>query len=819
MIPLLRIATGATLKGKQNIYRYGSFHNWRIKQKRHRKLSKCMKHNSQLQSITTGILLALFFFIALYLRVGFIHNQVFVDGQVRFSDPDSYYHMRLVDNMSHHFPSRITFDPYTNYPHGSRVPWPPLFDWMIVSIAWVFGLGSLSQHMLEVTGAWLAPILASATVIPVYFIGKQLFNKWVGILSSSLIAVLPGEFLTYSVLGCCDHHAAEALFSTLTMLFLILSLKCAKQRQLGFSAFRQPCWASLGEPLLYPSIAGIFLGMYLLTWVGGLLLLFIFFVYFVAQSVIDYFRHEASDYLLIASLPMVLLGTAISAFWVTQLWTGRWFALALPIVVLTPIVLVVLSKFLARKNIRPIYYPFILLGLGLTGLAGLWVVNPSFFGSLSWAFSYVLPHRSSLDIWEMQPLLLPFGEFSLSYAWSRFTTAFFFGIVSIGILSYSIVRKASAEKTLLIVWSLLMLFAVLGQTRFSYYLAVNIALLTGYLSWRLLHFWGFRDTDAKISNVRKKTSRITTTSIKKTKGNSLQTMPRTFRIAAGPLIIISLIFVPNLWQVPVYANEPRFFPDNAWLESLSWLKQNTPDPFDDPDFYYKLYQPPARGQHYQYPESAYGVMSWWSYGHWITRIAHRIPISNPFQQGASQAANFFLAQNEAAAEAIVDRLGVKYIIIDENIATGFYGKASWAGVSEEDFYAVYYQRQKNILVPVLLFHPAYYRSLSVRLYNFDGKAVTPSNCTVISYKEKVYPDGALRKEITSTRTFTEYEDAEAYISQQKTEDFTIVSDNPFISPVPLEALKHYRLIYSSKAGKMQPGVGKVASVKIFEYVK
>lgn len=164
-------------------------------------------------------------------------------------------------------------------------------------------------------------------------------------------------------------------------------------------------------------------------------------------------------------------------------------------------------------------------------------------------------------------------------------------------------------------------------------------------------------------------------------------------------------------------------------------------------------------------------------------------------------------------------MGVKYIIIDENIATGFYGKAKWAGLSEEDFYTIYLQRQKNMLVPVLLFHPAYYRSLCVRPYNFDGKAVTPSKCTVISYKEIVYPDGALRKEITSARTFTKYEDTEAYISQQKTEELKIVGDNPFISPIPLEALEHYRLIYSSKAGKMQPGVGKVASVKIFEYVR
>lgn len=401
-------------------------------------------------------------------------------------------------------PVADNFRPYTNYPHGSRVPWPPLFDWMIVSVAWKLGLGSPSQHLLEVTGAWLAPILASATVIPVYFIGRRLFNHWVGLLSSGLIAILPGEFLTYSVLGCCDHHAAETLFSTLTMLFLILALKCAKQEQLDSGAFRQLSWTSLSKPLLYSSIAGLFLGMYLLTWVGGLLLILVLFVYFIAQSVIDYLRHESSDYLLLVPLPMILLGTAISAHWITQVWTGRWYILGLPTIVLTPIVLVILSKFLTRREVRPIYYPFTLLGLGITGLAALWAINPSLFKSLSWAFSYVPPSRSTLDIWEMQPLLFPFGDFFLSYARSRFTTAFFLSLVSIGILSYSNMRQANAEKTLFLVWSLIMLFAVLGQTRFSYYLAVNIALLTGYLSWRLLHFFGLWETKAKISDIPKK---------------------------------------------------------------------------------------------------------------------------------------------------------------------------------------------------------------------------------------------------------------------------------------------------------------------------
>src|SRR4030042_6345574 len=106
-----------------------------------------MRQSKYFQLIVIGILIAVFFGIALYLRVGFIQDQVFVGDQVRFTETDAYYHMRLVDNLLHHFPSHMTFDPYTFYPHGSRVPWPPFFDWVIAGTAWLFCLGSSTETM------------------------------------------------------------------------------------------------------------------------------------------------------------------------------------------------------------------------------------------------------------------------------------------------------------------------------------------------------------------------------------------------------------------------------------------------------------------------------------------------------------------------------------------------------------------------------------------------------------------------------------------------------------------------------------------------
>jgi asparagine N-glycosylation enzyme membrane subunit Stt3 len=290
--------------------------------------------------------------------------------------------------------------------------------------------------------------------------------------------------------------------------------------------------------------------------------------------------------------------------------------------------------------------------------------------------------------------------------------------------------------------------------------------------------------------------------------------------ALAVVVVFFLSFFPNISRVIASAQATYYTPSEAWCESLSWMKENTPEPFGKPDFYYELYESPPQGKDYDYPESAYSIMAWWDYGHWITRIAHRIPICNPFQQGASEAARFFTAQNEESAGEIIDNVNSKYIVVDYETANiKFYAMPAWAGSNEEEFYDVYYQMQDDKLVPILLFHAEYYRSLAIRLYNFDGVEVTPQNSWVICYQERLSREGPRIKVITSTKLFSNYEEAEAYVSSQESDNYKIVSNNPFISPVPLDELEHYKLLYSSDSLVTQPGNGMIPAVKIFEYVK
>ena len=152
-------------------------------------------------------------------------TEVFVHGSVWLKGTDPYYFMRHIENTACNFPHVNSFDPYILYPGGGSGPgYRPFFVWFVAGIAWIIGLGSPSLHTIDLVGTYIPPILATLTIIAVYFIGKALFNRWVGLLSAALLAILPGEFLNRSLLGFTDHHVMDSLLFTTSILFFILPL-------------------------------------------------------------------------------------------------------------------------------------------------------------------------------------------------------------------------------------------------------------------------------------------------------------------------------------------------------------------------------------------------------------------------------------------------------------------------------------------------------------------------------------------------------------------------------------------------------------------
>ncbi|MBI2848019.1 MAG: oligosaccharyl transferase, archaeosortase A system-associated [Chloroflexi bacterium] len=794
---------------------------------------------SQLRSgLIIGLILAIFFVFALWLRAYPPFDKVFTGGWVKFTGVDAYYHMYIVDNLVHNFPNLTSYLPYMLYPAGQGTGTIHFFDWLLALVIQIVGLGSPTQHTIDVVGVFYPAVLGALTVIPVFFIGKALLGRWAGLIAAGLIAILPGEFLGRSILGSTDHHVAETLFSATSMLFLILALKSARQRQLSFEQVKRMDWDIIARPILYSVLAGLFLSLYLLTFIGGLLFVFIIFLCLGIQFVIDHLKRRPTTYLSFTGIVLFIIALAI--FW--PVGRDRLTLVSLAIAVIVAAVLGIVSWFMAGKKLKPAYYPLTIAILGLIALGIFYLAAPSLFRSMVASFGILIPRGASLTTLEMQPIFSPGGKFTFSLIWGNFTLSFFFGLFALGLLVYQVIKRGEADKSTIVIWSLLILAATIAQRRYAYYFAANIAIHNGYLSARGLQLTG-------LTKPAQEAQRVTTA--KAPAGRRARPSRRSsgvtlshVNLGLALLIIFMAVFFPNVIPAAATASSAQFAPSDAWMSTLTWLKDNTPDPFGDPDAYYRLETrhqyaslsdllntPNPSGDSnfystlpgsYPYPDSAYGVMAWWDYGYWITRIAHRIPNANPSQdpQVLRQIATYFTSQNETASDEIPGKMGTAYVVIDSDTAMGkFWAVATWAGKEPSQFFDMYYVpgETANQLQAVQLFHPEYYQSMVIRLYNFNGEAVTPSQVVVVSYEDRLSQKGETIKLVTGVQQFDTYEEAEVYLQSQESGKHRIVGLTPFSSPVPLEALQGYKLVYSSNQ-TMSLGQGEsIPQLKVFEY--
>jgi dolichyl-diphosphooligosaccharide--protein glycosyltransferase len=781
---------------------------------------------------------------ALFLRVYFPQASVIRDGVTYFKENDPWYHVRLVENLLRHFPYRIYFDPYSYFPYGQPVLFAPLFDLLLGLVIMIVSFGHPTQELIQQVSLYYPAVLGVLVIPPVYFIGKELFDRRAGLLAAFIVGFMPNTFLARSLMGFTDHHVAEVLLSTITILFLILSLKRGSEAGASFTDIRNRDWKKVRKPLIYALLTGASLAMYLLAWLGGLLLVFMLFSAFVVIYLIDYLRGKSVDYLVATGTLTFFIALVLILPFLGELPFANLCVISLVGGTLVLPALYLVSWLADKKGLSRFYYPFLLAGLGAAGAAGLFLVDKPLFLDIVDKFRVFTPDTGVLTISEARPLLYSRGPFSWTPAYDEFTTGLFLAPVAFIIVIWNAIKKTSSQAWLFIVWCTVMLAATLGQIRFSYYLTVNVALLSAYLLWKVSALiYAFFDR-ILLKNFRREQQRLALSEQRvrrNVRGNKpVSAIPEivspapTPKKPVWPSLVSYAVIAAVIGSLTVYYNfQPAIAvassfsgPSKDWYDALVWLRNNSPEPFPEgPDFYYNLYDKPANGT-YPYPASAYGIMSWWDYGHWITEIAHRIPNANPHQAGAVDAATFLIAQDEEAGKKMLDKLGSRYIVIDlemavpyrvsgDNILRGkFYAFAVWTGDVPENYFEIFYKQNNGKFEQVPIYYPAYYQSMCTRLYNFKGEAKPGQNTVVISWAER-----SGFKEIVSEQTFATYDEAKTYLSKQSGGNWRIVGKDPFVSPVPLKALEHFQPVYHSDnwAAKFGEGEPIAYVVEIYSY--
>jgi dolichyl-diphosphooligosaccharide--protein glycosyltransferase len=712
--------------------------------------------------------------------------------------------------------------------------------------------GANSPEAIRSILVFIPAIGGTLLLFPVYLFTKEVFNKRAGVLAAFLVIIMPGQILHRSMLGFNDHHIWEVFWMVSTFALFSYSFNVWKGEEASKNIRNT-------RKLIAPILTGISLGMYLLAWAPGFILAFmIIFFAFLVFIFKDYYSPETTDNIVYISIITFLVAALVySPFSNTMpgFVTMHYTVFQLLILIGSAGVIAIFHgiEILQRKGyytrfgeVERFAFPATIFASTIVVMGLVSTLSPDFFNLLSGIFKVIQPAEGQLTIAEVQPFFSRGGSVDLLPAWINFGMTFFFGMPALIYIIYITLTEKQPLHFLVLIFSISMLVALTGQNRFAYYFGAVSAILGAVFIELLLRIYSNYTVSRKtqriylLAGIWLLTLFLVFTGVDKTLpflvffmvpvitleallfglrslknddislDDVINTIDRYKESAVVVAIVLILIAPLVTVAYPTYKNaelqsKAAGSINKQWWDALIWMRENTPEPGLD---YYAIYKPGVQGERYPYyPNSTYGVMSWWDYGHWITAVSRRIPNANPFQQGIGMkggdagSAPFFTAFEEVEANQIADELGVKYVVTDVEMATGkFYAMATWAENSLNKAGTFYFSGpgyvfaskegigitpyrtnippDANVLTAINMPNENYFRTMEARFHIFDGNG--------LEHYRMIYESG--------------YE-SENFLTMEAIYRLT------------------YNLYYTNLFDFQQPEIMSTGYVKIFEYVK
>ncbi|MEZ3164318.1 oligosaccharyl transferase, archaeosortase A system-associated [Halorubrum sp. RMP-47] len=807
------------------------------------------------------------FAVMLWTRIRSYDNFV-RGGEVYFRGNDAWYHLRETTFLLENWPTTMSFDPWTGFPFGFNAgQFGTLWDHIMAVGIWIAGptMGSPEEVMLV-----MSPIVGALVAVPTYFIAHRFTERIPALVGAVTLALFSGTFLRYSLVGFPDHSAAEVLFQSTAVLAFLVAIGVAEREKPVWELVVDGDFKALKDPLGFAVAAGVAIGLYMWTWQPGVLLVGITGVFLAVKITSDVYHEKSPE-------PIAFVGAvAMSVAGVMQLipldtfsFTPTQYSVLQVVLPLGVAVGAIFLAWLARqwesRDLSTDVYPPAVGGVGLAGAGVVSAVIPSLWSTLTQnllnfvGFSATAQFRT---IGEAQPPLQN-AQF-IDFVLSQYGLAFFLALAAIlyivarplyrsddtnhtlyipaalavigsvyavpqaydaiggvvgvdwqviGLLiaaaflvGATLLVEYDAEELYFVVWAAFIGSAAFTQTRFNYYLAVAVAVGTAYFLQVALDALDLSTLDA----------------VRDIEGWQVLTLAAVLAVLIVPLVGVAT----PVWQA---GNSSQ--PGNVvqWDESLQWMNDETPQPGEleganNPMELYGTYERPADGD-FEYPEGAYGVQSWWDYGHWITTRAERIPNANPFQQNAGEAADYLLAPSEEEAAEVLssqstEGANTRYVMVDWQMASPnskFNAPVTFYSGNEtvRDFNELLYQRvegaqgQQGGLRPALQVRTQrYHESQMIRLYQHYGSAVEPDP-VVLDYERQTAQTQSgeqieikvLPSEGQAVRQFDNLSAARSYVEEDGSAQVGGVMGVP---SERVDALEHYRLVHATQAPGRSP---------------
>ncbi|MFC7073891.1 oligosaccharyl transferase, archaeosortase A system-associated [Halovenus rubra] len=682
----------------------------------------------------------------LVLLVGFIlwnrlrkYGRFMIDGSVYYTGNDPWYHLRMVEYTVENFPSTMPFDPFTYFPYGtSPQQFGTLYDQLIAFVALIVGLGNPSDSLVREIFLIAPPFLALVATVPAYYIGKRLGGRLGGLVSVATMAFMPDRYLSVTIAGSSDHHAIEVLFMILSVLAVMVAISRAEDEKPVFELVRMREFDAMRGTIGYSMLAGLVMAMFVWTWPPAMVFFAILSIYFLLQMTVDHVRGNSPEHaafvgiISMTTAALLILSTTRSLELMNV--TGR--SLLQPAIAMAGVAgvafLALLSRQLDSRGFPRYYYPVAVVGTMVGTVAVMALVLPETldfaFRQTNRVFGFITqPAGSGGTIGEAQPM--EFSQLRETYHLALFTAGVGGAIL---LLKQVFMDKPNREQLFVVVWGVIILVATLTQLRFAYYMTFVIGGLNAALVGYIFSLTG---------------------------GSSKQFEFETYQV----LTLVAIVFVmfAPLLGLPVISAETTAteytsqssYPGDivAWDDGLQFMNENTPAPGQygqsggdamDPFGSY------TETDDFDYPDGAYGVLSWWDYGHWITQRGERIPTANPFQEGTNTAARFLLAQDESTALDVLSKTDentnaqTQYVMIDwRMVETESQRPIRGKFFAPPEFHPDYQlqdftttlmnvnERDRLQRLSTIRKQP-YYNSMVSRLYHYHGSAQSPQPVVV-----------------------------------------------------------------------------------------
>ena len=487
--------------------------------------------------------------------------------------------------------------------------------------------------------------------------------------------------------------------------------------------------------------AGICLGLYLLAWASGSYFVFILAVWMVAAALLAPKHRESAGRLM-------AIAAAIALAIVLAFQDPGLFRYNTQIAALAGLLVIAVAVMRFGNHVVRVISVIAIASVVIIG--GVWLLMPSLFNQVVTDLGRFRPDPTRMAVLEARPLFMYTGNWTWSQPWIFFRSGFYAGLIAVAGLAWATWRSRRLDHLLILIFTIANYLATLGQNRFGYYLVPSTAVVISWLAVRILDWGGVPHAANPNPTIKR---------------------PVPFQRELAVITVAGLLVAPNIVPAAITTTRVGGMPE-YWFQAMQWLRANTPEPFGSPDYYYGRYQQTN-------PPASYSVMNWWDQGYWIMQTARRVPVSNPTQNGASKAAGFLTATDEADAMQRLAADRSRYVMVDwelpfregvdGSLAGRFQNLADWAGIPTSRFYSLCFTRPSDgsAWQAIWIYREAYYQTMAYRLMVLGGAASQPSNNTfVVQISDRVDATGRRFCEVIDRWQYASPEDAKATASQR-----------------------------------------------------